>query len=138
MHSLRHVGLTILTLMLLGCSGNSATDDTGSDTNESGISCETAYEARCKRACECQSGAQCSFAPASWNKDGGVVIVPASVMESEQSCLSMAKMVKCVGGGDREVDYEACQDSVTDTPCESFEIEGKQYKGMAAVRECHE
>jgi hypothetical protein len=109
----------------------------GCDGEGGGTPCERAYQARCKRACECQPGAQCSFAPGGWQRDGGFTVIPASVIESEEACLSITKMVKCAGGGDPDVDYEACASAAAAAPCEDFEAEGTQYTGMAPVRECH-
>jgi hypothetical protein len=106
-------------------------------TGGAGTPCELAYQARCKRACECQPGSKCSFAPGSWKRDGGVTLIPASVMESEAACMSVARTIKCAGGGNPNVDYDTCKSAAADAPCEGFEAEGTQYTGMAPVRECH-
>jgi hypothetical protein len=110
------------------------------DESESsaGTPCQQAWQARCDRACACQSGPQCSFAPGGWTDDGGTTIVPASVVDSEDSCRGLLERINC--GADRQgvfgADYATCQAEVAGAACEDFEIDGQQYSGVVPVSSC--
>ncbi|MBW2456336.1 MAG: hypothetical protein JRI68_17585 [Deltaproteobacteria bacterium] len=135
MHTSR--ALVVIWVLAVVCGlGASGCDD---ETEEfAGTPCQQAWQARCDRACACQSGPQCSFAPGGWTHDGGDVIVPAAVVESEEDCRGLLEGINC--GPDRngvaEADYATCAADHANAECEAFEAGGQQFTGVVPVPGC--
>ena len=125
-------------LVWVAAAGLSSGCDDDSEDAAADTPCRKAWQARCDRACACQTGPQCSFAPGSWTVDGGVVIVPATVVESEDACRGLLERINCGanGAGVEGADYEACETATAAAACEDFEGDGQPYSGVAPVSAC--
>ncbi len=135
MHASREI---VVVWILALASGFSATGCGDEKVASPGTPCQQAWQARCDRACACQSGPQCAFAPGGWTYDGGSVIVPAAVVDSEEDCRGVLESVNC--GADRqgvgEADYATCEADHATAECEDFEAGGQQFRGVVPVPGC--
>lgn len=121
-------------LLVVACESES---DTSTD-QQAATPCEAAWQVQCTRACDCQPGPECSFAPGAWQDDGGAHMVPGAVVQSEDACRQTLQRINCGSDGSGVVgaDYAACEAALQTAACESFEAEGTTYTGVVPTPAC--
>ena len=125
-----HVGASVLAVFVtLACSSGSESGGVASGT------CEAAFRARCQRACECQPGPECAWAPGSFTTDGGIVVVGGTVAKTDAIC-DQAVAIECHNGGDPEGNYPVCETKSKTAACVDFDGNGVTYTGVEPIPEC--
>jgi hypothetical protein len=120
------------------CSDDADTDggQGGEGAAEPETPCERAWYARCKKACECQPGDACTFAPGvTEGADGSTTVHTGAVIADEASCRKGA-VIECYEGGGEAPDFDACIELTESSTCETFDYEGTQYTGVVPFAAC--
>ena len=118
-----------------GVGGGGAGGD-GDGGSAPATACEEAWFERCRRACECQPGPACTFAPGvTADPDGGMSIHLGASIADEDDCRSVAT-IECIDGGGENPDWPACLAENETAACETFEDQGNEYTGVVPIHAC--
>jgi hypothetical protein len=115
--SISHVAATVVTALVIACSGGSGSTDTssGASTGADGVTCESTGKKLCERACAC--GAECKTA-----FKGPSGAVTTFTWSDQGDCEAAFAGSRCRNGGPAGVDYNRCDADIAAAACESEAI----------------